>query len=209
MAYYYEGLASCESDMRILSTLLDDCAHAEGMADDLGGDLTSLASATNGAILLGGPGSLTSAASTLGGGLCDAVRAIRQACESALSAVSSELYRFLGHGSPLPPCGMRGPRETRRQHGERGHLHRRMQVGARRPRHVVRRDGDGSGEGLGLHHETPQRRVKARRGRPDGKAPGKQEPDGVRELRRRVREPGRGNGSLRKASALFAASQAR
>lgn len=209
MAYYYEGLAPCESDMRILSTMLDDCAHAEGMADDLGGDLTSLASATNGAILLGGPGSLTSAASTLGGGLCDAVRAIRQACESALSAVSSELYRFLGHGSPPPRAGC----EVRERRG--GSM---VNAGtctdecrSERADHVMSsgETATGAARGLGLHHETPQRRVKARRGRPDGKAPGKQEPDGVRELRRRVREPGRGNGSLRKASALFAASQAR
>lgn len=62
---------------------------------------------------------------------------------------------------------------------------------------------------LGLYHKTLQRWVKARRDQLDGKVPGKQGPDEVRELRKRVREPGRENGFPRKASAFFAASQAK
>lgn len=41
---------------------------------------------------------------------------------------------------------------------------------------------------LGLYHKTLQHWVKMRRDQLDGKAPGKQEPDEVRELRKRVRD---------------------
>lgn len=64
-------------------------------------------------------------------------------------------------------------------------------------------------EGLGVHHKTPRHRAGKRRGRPGGKADAKAEPADVRELQRRIREPGRESEFPRKASAFLAADQAR
>ena len=62
---------------------------------------------------------------------------------------------------------------------------------------------------LGVHDKTLQRWVRARRDQLEGKAPSKGESSEVRELQKRIRELEQENEFLKKASAFFAASQAR
>lgn len=62
---------------------------------------------------------------------------------------------------------------------------------------------------LEVHDKTLQRWVNLRREQLDGKAPGDPESDEVRRLRKRVRELEQENEFLKKASAFFAANQAR
>jgi transposase len=62
---------------------------------------------------------------------------------------------------------------------------------------------------LGIHDKTLQRWVRARRDQLDGKASPRPESAEVRELRKRIRELEQENEFLKKASAFFAANQAR
>lgn len=64
-------------------------------------------------------------------------------------------------------------------------------------------------EELGVHRKTLQHWVRARRDELDGKPPAGKESAEVRELRRRVRELEQENEFLKKASAFFAANQAK
>ena len=61
---------------------------------------------------------------------------------------------------------------------------------------------------LGLNDKTVQRWVKKRRDQLAGNAPTKQEPDELRDARKRIRELEMENEFLKKASAFFARSQA-
>lgn len=79
----------------------------------------------------------------------------------------------------------------------------------RRLRHIDRQARSQDAEELGVHRKTLQHRVGARRDELDGKPPAGKEPAEVGELRRRVRELEQESEFLKKASALFAANQAK
>lgn len=64
-------------------------------------------------------------------------------------------------------------------------------------------------EELGVHYKTLQHWVKKRRDQLEGKAEGEASPADVKALQKRIRELEQENEFLKKASAFFAASQAR
>ena len=62
---------------------------------------------------------------------------------------------------------------------------------------------------LGVHYKTLQHWVKKRRDQLEGKTDAQVEPANIKELQKRIRELEQENEFLKKASAFFAANQAR